>query len=182
MDTPLLADFLAHWLEAQRTQFQPSTWQEYEGNARRYLARHLGDRPVDQVTHRDLTALYRRLLTAGGIRGKPLALVSVHRIAAMVHKVFADAVHDEVIATNPADKARLPRLDTAAQPSELRIWTPEQLTAFLQAERHRPLWPLWVVAAGTGMRRGELLGLRWSDVDADSATLHVRRALSSVAG
>lgn len=174
--------YLQGWLEVQRTQLQPSTWREYEGNTRRYLVHHLGARRVNEISHRDLTALYRILLTTGGVRGKPLALVTVQRISAMVHKVFADAVRDDLITANPADKALLPRVDLSSGPHELRVWTAPQLTAFLERERHRPLWPLWVVAAGTGMRRGELLGLRWVDVDEATATIHVRRALSLVSG
>ena len=184
MDTPTMAAFLDAWLEAQRTQLQPSTWREYAGNTRRYLVPHLGDRPVPTITHQDVTAFYRTLLAAGGLRGKPLALATVQRVAAMTHKVFEDAVRDELVGANPCDKALLPRVDPSAQPRELRVWTAEQLAAFLDRERERgrPLWPLWVVAAGTGMRRGALLGLRWVDVDVDRATLHVRRALSMVSG
>ena len=183
MDEPLhLAAYLADWLELQRTQLQPSTLRQYTGTVNRYLVPHLGDRPVAAITHRDISDFYRRLLLGGGLRGKPLALVTVQRVAAMTHKVFEDAVRDDLIAANPCDKALLPRIDPNAPPRELRVWTTEQLAAFLVHQRRRRLWALWVVAAGTGMRRGELLGLRWRDVDVAARTVHVRRSLSLVAG
>jgi integrase len=145
---------LTAWLEAQRTQLQPSTWQQYEGTVRRYLLPHLGELPIGEITQRDVTAFFRRLLFSGGVRGKPLALATVQCVGAMTHKVFEDAVRDDLIPANPCDKAVLPRIDPNAQPRDLRIWTAGQMTAFLEHERRRPLWPLWVVAAGTGMRRG----------------------------
>lgn len=183
MDKPQrLVAFLADWLELQRTQLQPSTLRQYTGTANRYLIPHLGDRLVTEITHRDISSFYRRLLLGGGVRGKPLALATVQRVAAMTHKVFEDAVRDDLIDTNPCDKALLPRIDPNATPRELQVWTTEQLATFLEHQRQRRLWPLWVVAAGTGMRRGELLGLRWRDVDVAANTVHVRRSLSLIAG
>jgi integrase len=177
-----LADRLRTWLEQQRTQLQPSTWRQYAGTATRYLVPHLGDRPMTSITHHDVTALYRTLLLAGGVRGKPLSLATVQRVAAMTHKVFEDAVRDDLLPANPCDKAVLPRIDPNATPRDLRVWTTGQLRVFLDHHRDHPLWSLWVVAAGTGLRRGELLGLRWQDIDLDGGTLWVRRALSVVSG
>jgi integrase len=179
--TPLATVFTA-WLEVQRTQLQPSTWRQYAGTVRRYLVPHLGDRPIGAITQREVSEFYRRLLFAGGRRGKPLSLATVQRGGAMTHKAFEDAVRDDLIPTNPCDKAVMPRVDPNAQPRDLRIWTADQVAAFLDHQRHRPLWPLWAVAVGTGMRRGELLGLRWRDVDVATSTLHVRRALSVISG
>jgi integrase len=179
---PTLASRLEHWLELQRTQLQPSTWRQYAGTARRYLVPHLGDRGIAAITHHDVSAFYRGLLLSGGQRGKPLALATVQRVAAMTHKVFEDAVRDDLIESNPCDKAVLPRIDPNAHPRDLRVWTTAELHRFLEHQRERPLWPLWVTAAGTGLRRGELLGLRWQDVDLATGTLWVRRSLSVISG
>jgi integrase len=179
---PTLASRLEHWLELQRTQLQPSTWRQYAGTVRRYLVPHLGERGIAEITHQDVSAFYRGLLLGGGQRGKPLALATVQRVAAMTHKVFEDAVRDDLIGSNPCDKAVLPRVDPNAQPRDLRVWTAAELHRFLEHQRERPLWSLWVTAAGTGLRRGELLGLRWQDVDLASGTLWVRRSLSVISG
>lgn len=180
--TVTLTNHLDAWLELQRTRVQPSTWNEYEGTTRRYLKPRLGDRPLCEVTHHEITRLYHDLLTAGGLRGKPLSLITVQRIAAVFHKAFEDAVRTDLLPSNPCAKATIPRIDLREGPQDLRVWTAGQLRDFLEAERHRPLWPLWVVAAGTGMRRGELLGLRWQDVDLPRRALHIRRALSVATG
>lgn len=181
-DMVTLDAYLDHWLELQRTRVQPSTWNEYEGTTRRYLKPRVGDRRLCEITHHDITQLYHDLLTSGGLRGKPLALITVQRIAAVFHKTFEDAVRTDLIEANPCAKATLPRIDLREGPKDLRVWTAEQLRSFLDAERDRPLWPLWVVAAGTGMRRGEILGLRWHDVDPQRRALTVRRALSVATG
>lgn len=175
-----LSEHLDRWLVMQRGRLQPSTVAQYEAALRLYVRPHLGGSVLASVRHHDVTKLYAQLLAGGGHRGKPLALGTVRRTAAIVHKVLADAVRLGLIDDNPCDSASLPRFHARQRRSELRVWTAEQLTAFLEAQRGRPLWALWEVAAGTGLRRGELLGLRWKDVDLRRRTLHVRRALTVV--
>jgi integrase len=97
-----------------------------------------------------------------------------------VHKALADAVDDGVIVANPAERAKPPKPGrTSAR--ELRFWEPEQLARFLDHVRGSRLEALWHLAAFTGMRRGELLGLRWGDIDFELRRLCVRRNLVSVA-
>lgn len=101
-----------------------------------------------------------------------------HRVLSMA---MAHAVRTGVLARNPAEGARddLPRLASGTSTS---VWTPEQLGTFLMAMVDDRLYGLWVLAATTGMRRGELCGLRWNDVDLDDATVTVCRARVMVHG
>jgi integrase len=98
----------------------------------------------------------------------------------VLRKAFGDAVRvDELIASNPTERAKRPRLHRN-EPG--KVWTPVQLRAFLAtAERHR-LSAFFRLAAYTGARRGELLNLRWPDVDLDGASVHIRGSLGFVAG
>lgn len=89
-----------------------------------------------------------------------------HRI---LHRALADAVRWNLIAVNPATGVRAPR----GEPTEMTVWTAEQAKRFLDAMAEDRLIALWTVALHTGLRRGELAGLRWSDVDLGAATLTV---------
>jgi len=93
-----------------------------------------------------------------------------------MHSALAAAV-DNLIAVNPAAKARPPTAKEAKSP-EMQTWDADQLRTFLDwTERERPeLYPAWLLLAMTGMRRGEALAVRWGDVDFDTGTLAVRRS------
>ncbi len=128
-----------------------------------------------------LNTLYVDLLERGRRNGPGgLSPKTVHYIHTMVHKALADAVDAGLIAANAAARAKAPRPRSAA-PKELLFWTPEQLRSFLDLVAGQRLEAAWNVSAMTGMRRGEVLGLRWADLDLNSSRIHVRQALVSVA-
>jgi integrase len=104
---------------------------------------------------------------------------TVRYIHTIVHKALADAVDDGLLKSNPADRAKAPKPGRSSS-RELRFWEPQQLAGFLRHVRGTPLEPLWHLAAFTGMRRGELCGLRWADVDFANRRLSIRRSLVSV--
>lgn len=97
----------------------------------------------------------------------------------ILHKVLRDACKRGLVVRNVASDAEAPK---RRRPSnELRSWTAEQLHAFLDVARGERLFPAFWLAANTGMRRGELLGLRWGDLDLAGGNLSVDRSLISVA-
>ena len=178
-------EYLASWLELQRSQLQPSTWESYRSNVDRYLRPGLGHLPLDSVTAAQLSAFYARLQQCGGRRGqdRALSLRTVQFCHAVMHKALKDAVRHEILTRNVAVNATLPKLDLRGDDvRELRAWTADELRTFLAHTDGSPLHDLWLLAATTGLRRGELLGLRWEDVDLNGHTLAVRRALSVVKG
>ena len=90
----------------------------------------------------------------------------------MLHKALNDAVRWGHLARNPADRADPPKPATP----EMRAWSPEQLRAFLAHVHEDRLYAAWLLLATTGMRRGEVLGLRWSEIDLANKRLAVLRA------
>jgi len=102
--------------------------------------------------------------------------MTIHHVHSCLHKACKDAVRWGHISRNPLDAADPPRKKGDGA-REMRTWTKGQLRAFLGAVADERLSPLWHTIAMTGIRRGEAIGLRWSDVDLENARLAVRRAL-----
>ncbi len=169
------------WLPTVRTQVKPSTFDSYQRNIHLHVLPTLGGRSLVDIGPGQLNTLYVDLLERGRRNGPGgLSPKTVHYIHTMVHKALADAVDAGLVAANSAARAKPPRPRSAA-PKELRFWTPEQLRSFLDLVAGHRLEAAWHVSAMTGMRRGEVLGLRWADVDLNSSRIHVRQALVSVA-
>jgi integrase len=180
---PTLGQYLDEWLELQQTRLQPSTWASYRANLIRYLLPAFEDVPLAALRPRALTRHYRMLLAEGGSSGGPLSPRTVRYVHSILHKALADAVREGSVGANASEAAALPRVDPRAAgdgPEQLQVWTAAQLATFLAHTRGHRLAPLWQLAARTGMRRGELLGLTWPDVDLDGGTVAVCRALSMV--
>lgn len=186
MDTDLtLGEYLDEWLDRQQTQLQPSTWESYRGVVTRHLLPNLGDVPLVALTRRQVETLYSRLFTGGGLGGKPLAKRSVGYVHSIVHKALEDAVKDDLLARNVSHGAALPKVDhtsTGDTGPKMHTWDAAELRRFLADIDEHPLAELFLVAAFTGLRRGELCGLRWEDVDLDRGLLQVRRALTVIRG
>jgi integrase len=116
--------------------------------------------------------LYRQKLESG------LAPRTVNYIHQTLHKALRQAVADGLVPRNVASVVKAPR----PAKKEMRYLDLEQAEALLEAARGDRLEALYVLAIRTGMRQGELLGLRWSDVDLETGTLQVRRTLASTKG
>ena len=156
-----LGEWLTTWPDG-RTGLAETTLAAYETDAKRV---HTG---IGQLRLRDLTTtrlsdFYRDLIQQG------LAPKTVQNTHGVIHKALADAVGQGLLSRNVASRAELPR----AQRPETETWTADELRRFLvQAESHR-LYAAWMLACSTGMRRSEVLGVRWTNVDLDAGTLAV---------
>ncbi len=178
-----VAKYLATWLDGLR--LAPSTMASYRKNIRLHVDPYIGSLPLASVTSVRLTALYNELERSGrrnqmGERtGGPLSARTVRYISTILNKAFREAVEDEVplLTRNPNAKAKPPTAKEA-RPPEMHPWTADQLRVFLDwtRENNTANYPMWHVLAYTGMRRGELLALRWKDIDLDAATISVRRS------
>jgi integrase len=171
----------ASWLPTMRTQVKPSTWDSYMRNLRLHVLPRLGGRLLQQMTPTVLNNLYADLMESGRKNGRPggLSAKTVRYVHTTLHKVLADAVDAGMIPNNPADRARPPKPKVGPQ-TEMRCWNAEQLAKFLvHVDGHR-LQAAFHLAAMTGMRRGEVLGLRWQDIDFEASRLAIRHTLVSV--
>lgn len=171
-------EHFAQWLDGLRK--EPSTVASYRKNVRLHVIPHLGALRLEQVTGTRLTKLYRHLETVGRIDGRGgLSARTVRYIHTIIHAGLGAAVRDGLVLSNAANKADPPSAKQAASP-EMQYWTADQLRTFLAHDADHELAIAWRLLANTGMRRGEALALRWSDVDWTTGRVSVRRSITPV--
>ena len=170
--TTTVRDYLARWLDDAGTRLRPSSLRRYQDAIRLYVTPHIGAIPLARLTAADLNRLYAAALDAGRA---PATIRLVHNV---LHTALSDAVRWDLLARNVADAATPPR---KPEP-RWTVWDAAQVQAFLAAAADDDLEALWRLAVLTGMRRGELLGLRWEDVDLEHGALFVRQTLVRGAG
>lgn len=130
--------YLSDWIESHAMEIKPRTLADYRSCIRLYVTPRIGKMPLQAVRPSTITKLYRDLLTGGGRDGQPLAVPTVTHLHAVLRKAFRDAVVvDELIATNPVERAKRPRTQ-AQEPGT--VWTVVQLRAFLNTARQHRLF------------------------------------------
>jgi integrase len=169
-----VSDLLDRWLEAASPRWSPNTDREHRSVVERHLRPLLGHLPVVKVTTADVDDLYAHLLVRGRSDGGPLAPATVARIHAVLHRVFAQAVRWEWVWLNPVSNASPPRVAPAevAPPSARDV---SRLLADVRSSN--PSFFTYVrLAASTGARRSQLLGLRWAELDFEHRAIGFTRA------
>lgn len=178
-----LGEYLATWLDGLRV--SQSTSASYRKNVRLHITPYIGDVPLASLTSVRIAALYRQLEESGRAdyrRGEGLSARTVRYVATILAAALGEAAEAGMIDRNPAaPKQAKPPSAKDAEPPEMHPWTAAQLATFLAwARENSGLQAAWHVLAMTGMRRGELLSLRWRDVDLDAATVRIRRSVGIV--
>jgi integrase len=175
-----LGEHLESWLVTVEAEGRvaPSTLESDRWAVRAWIAPRIGGIPLPDLTGSDLEGLYAELGRSGNRHGKPLASKTIRNVHLLVHRALEDARSRGTISVNPARDARAPR----GRRRERQAWTQEQARAFLAVADRDYHAVLWRLLLSTGLRRGELLGLQWSDVDVDARTAHVGRQVLLHAG
>jgi integrase len=193
-------EWLRFWLEEKQRaggasaagrKVAATTARGYAGHLELYLIPALGTIPLRQLAPRDIAAFFRELAERQEGRARPLAPGSVRRIYATLRSALNAAVKQQKIDRNPAllidlatgarPKAQVWTAErvalwqrTGKRPSPVMVWTPEQTGAFLDSSATDPLYALYHLVALRGLRRGEAVGLSWSDVDLGGGSLLIR--------
>ncbi len=165
-----LASFLDAWLDHAAGRVRAKTWQGYECLIRLYARPVLGDLSLSELRPLHLQRLYAALLSDPG---RPLSGGTVLNLHLVLTQALSQAVRWGYISSNPASGAQPPR-PRRAEPAQVDA---ELSEAILQAARGTRFECPAAIAISTGMRRGEILGLRWSDLDPDLSLAQVRRSL-----
>ena len=169
-----LGAFCEQWIAAISPSLRPTTADSYAHLLATHVVPRLGCRPVAAIGPGELGALYAELLSSGRRRGAGgLSPATVRYVHLVLRHALADAVAWGYAGRNVAALVRPPRVPRA----EIATWSPSELARFLRHVSGEPLYPAFVLAATTGMRRGEVLGLQWQDIDLDRRRAFVRRSL-----
>jgi integrase len=161
-----LATYLAEWLpqRAAARKLRPSTVRLYAQRITLWIVPHLGGVPLADLKARQIHTLLYETLT-----GRGLSNTTLGHVLRTLRSALADAERLDLVVRNEAMRVQMPEADSP--PS--KHWRAEQVRAYLTCARHDSYWPLWLLAAHTGMRRGELAGLRWRDLDVEAGTIRV---------
>ena len=172
------------WFENYaKIKVRPSSHQSYQGYIRNHIKPRIGKLPLSKLSTLDLQALYGQLLKDGRVdrveakhQPKGLSAKTVRNIHQVISSALDLAVEQKLIAENPAHGCALPQ----AEHREMQTLTAEQLGAFLREAKESGVFELYYLDLATGLRRGELLGLKWEDIDLDAGILRVRRQVARV--
>ena len=170
-----LGEWLDQWLEDIAGTIRPTTLSRYRGAVRNHIKPQIGDRIISRVTPKDIQKLYDRLAQNGNITtGAGLSSGTIRGIHNMLHEALAAAEAAHLMIRNPTEGLTPPKL--SAKPKQ--ILTEEQLDRFMAAIQNDEVWhDLFYTELTTGLRRGELCGLKWEDFDGEKGVLKIRRTL-----
>jgi len=172
-----MAEWLTTWLnDYMKPSLRPTTWENYEIQVMRHILPALGHLRLSQLQTSNLQKLYNDKLSNGGrLDGKEggLSPRSVRYIHTLIHAALEQAKKEGMITINVADAVKLPH----DQKKEIQCLDTEGVKKFLTAARDTKHFPAYFLALNTGLRRGELLGLRWKDVDLKAGSITVNQGL-----
>lgn len=177
MATDTVEAWAAYWLAniAARS-VRPYTLRGYQSKIDTLIVPHLGKYKLTALKPAHVRQWHDTLREAEGAKGKPMSEASIRQAHAILRRMLKDAIYEERLATNPAERVRAP----GTQQAERKVLSLTQAATLLAA---LPAGDLrWRLALLYGLRQGEVLALRWSDVDHDAGTLTIERSATYIRG
>jgi len=164
---------------------RPSSHQTYKGYIENHIKPNIGSVPLGKLSSLQLQKLYKKLLAKGRVdrieaksQPKGLSPKTVRNINQVISSAMDFAKSQKLIAVNPTDGCALPKLEH----QEMKTLPTEQLASFLREAKESGVFEMYYIELATGLRRGELLGLKWKDLDLQQGSLRVQRQISRING
>ena len=181
-----LGQWMEVWFEnVAQVKVRPSSHATYRGYLDNHIRPNIGNIPLHKLTTLDLQGFYRKMLDGGRVerieskkQPKGLSAKTVRNLHQVISSALKLAVRQKLIPSNPAEGCSLPRLEHR----EMQTLTAGQLDAFFREAKASGVFELYYLELATGLRRGELLGLHWEDIDLERQTITVRRQVVRING
>lgn len=179
-----LSQWLDKWLEEYiKGTIRESTLEGYRRDIMNHVIPYLGEKQLRKITGADLRSLYQTLLERGRMKGgnheAGLSPTTVHSIHNIIHHALRTATENGLLPANPADGVTPPKIVRGTK----SIFNQEQLDTFKAAVKQDWIWrDFFLTELTTGLRRGELCGLKWSDFDEEAGTLNICRTIHARKG
>ncbi len=173
-------DYLIQWLDGlPSSNLRASTIDSYRRNVKTHVLPRIGHLQLQKLTTSHVNALLADLLQTGRMDGNGgLGRRTVSYIRTILHSAFEDAITDNLVVHNVVENARRPQ--GREFHTTMRTYSADQVRHFLDSASSHFLFPAFLVAVTTGMRRGEICGLEWEAVDFENARLYVRQTLGVI--
>ena len=176
-----VAEWFTTWLnDYMKLSLRPTTWESHKYQVDGHIIPALGHLRLAQLQTAHIQRLYNDKLQGGRLDGKPggLSPKSVRYIHTVIHSCLEQARKESMITINPAGAVRLPKLEKP----EIKYLGTAEAAIFLAMARESKHFAAFYLALSTGMRRGELLALRWKDIDFEAEQLTVNQGLVRISG
>lgn len=171
------------WNESERGKVTQSTYELRRGLIENYLKPHLGKLPLEDITTETLGRLYSHLRKSGRMvhideKGKGLSMATVYSLSVQVRAIFKKAVSMKLIEKNPAKSVKIQK----RRYEDVLIFSPEEIREMLTIARKYDFYEVILLSLATGLARGELVALRFRDINFKTGELKVKRLFASVKG
>lgn len=166
--TMLFEEYLHEWFQTKQSQIGKQTSKNYESNIRHHIVPYLGKYPLSMLN----TLIIQKFINS--LIDKGLSNATIKKIYNILNNVIQKAFNLELISKNIVSMVELPQVVRI----EMKVWNIDEVKLFLKAAEESRYFIAFHLAITTGVRQGELLGLRWKDVDLERGTIHIRQTLS----
>ena len=177
-DDYTVAEWLRTWFALYaKPNIRPTTARSYQGSIELHIIPRIGCIKLNKLTGRDIQKLYKDLMENGRLRKAQkskqpgLSSTTVRGIHMMLHNALDRAVKERLILRNPTEDCIIPKV----QKQEMKILHPEDMKAYLEAAEKRGVLPMFYLELVSGIRKGELVALRWEDLDVEHRTISVSK-------
>ena len=169
---PIFSEVAKEWLEYKKPNLRASTWSVYEGHTRNHF-NDLDNLKINRIS----IAKIEKFISDRQKEG--MHILTLRKILVTLGQIMAYAVRHRYISYNPFKDAERPKGQGEIKGQKTRILTPEEINTFLEKVTNQKCRTLFRLAIFSGARQGELLGLKWSDVDWENSQIHIQRTFNN---